>query len=95
MPTARWPPRSTRTALNVLFAILLIVTLLSSGAVWLEGADRTQAIASLDGAAPKWMGRFTSFGTPIAVNIMSGIVASALSSSSSWSPAAGWPASSR
>jgi glutamate:GABA antiporter len=63
--------------LNVLFAILLIVTLLSSGAVWLEGADRTQAIASLDGAGPRWMGRFTSFGTPIAVNIMSGIVASA------------------
>ncbi len=63
--------------LNVLFAVLLILTLLSSGAVWLEGADRTQAIASLDGAGPRWMGRFTSFGTPIAVNIMSGIVASA------------------
>jgi amino acid transporter len=63
--------------LNVLFAILLIVTLLSSGAVWLEGADRTHAIASLDGAGPRWMGRFTSFGTPIAVNIMSGIAASA------------------
>jgi glutamate:GABA antiporter len=63
--------------LNVVFAILLILTLLSSGAVWLEGADRTQAIAALDGAGPRWMGRFTSFGTPIAVNIMSGIVASA------------------
>jgi glutamate:GABA antiporter len=63
--------------LNVLFGILLIVTLVSSGAVWLEGADRTQAIASLDGAGPKWMGRFTSFGTPIAVNIASGVVSSA------------------
>jgi glutamate:GABA antiporter len=63
--------------LNVVFAIALIVTLLASGAVWLEGADRTQAIASLDGAGPKWMGRFTSFGTPIAVNLMSGVVASA------------------
>jgi glutamate:GABA antiporter len=63
--------------LNVLFAALLIVTLLASGAVWLEGADRTQAIASLDGAGPKWMGRFTSFGTPIAVNISSGVVSSA------------------
>jgi glutamate:GABA antiporter len=62
--------------LNVLFAILVIVTLLASGAVWLEGADRTQAIASLDGAGPKWMGRFTSFGTPIAVNLTSGVVAS-------------------
>jgi glutamate:GABA antiporter len=63
-------------ALNVLFAILLIVTLVSSGAVWLEGADRTQAIASLDGAGPRWMGRFTSFGTPIAVNLASGVVSS-------------------
>jgi glutamate:GABA antiporter len=63
--------------LNVVFAIGLIVTLLASGAVWLEGADRTQAIASLDGAGPRWMGRFTSFGTPIAVNISSGIVSSA------------------
>jgi glutamate:GABA antiporter len=64
-------------ALNVVFAIALIVTLLASGSVWLEGADRTQAIASLDGAGPKWMGRFTSFGTPIAVNLASGVVASA------------------
>ena len=64
-------------ALNVVFGIGLIVTLLASGAVWLEGADRTQAIASLDGAGPKWMGRFTSFGTPIAVNISSGVISSA------------------
>jgi glutamate:GABA antiporter len=63
-------------ALNVVFAIGLIVTLLASGAVWLEGADRTQAIACLDGAGPKWMGRFTSFGTPVAVNLSSGVVSS-------------------
>jgi amino acid transporter len=56
----------------------VIITLVSSGAVWLEGADRTQAIAALDGAAPAWMGRFTSFGTPIAVNLSSGVVASAM-----------------
>lgn len=61
---------------NVLFAVLVILTLVGSGSVWLEGADRTQAIAALDGAAPAWMGRFTSFGTPIAVNISSGVVAS-------------------
>lgn len=61
---------------NVLFAVLVILTLIGSGSVWLEGADRTQAIAALDGAAPAWMGRFTSFGTPIAVNIASGVVAS-------------------
>jgi glutamate:GABA antiporter len=65
-------------ALNVTFAVLVIITLVCSGAVWLEGADRTQAIAALDGAAPAWMGRFTSFGTPIAVNLSSGVVASAM-----------------
>jgi glutamate:GABA antiporter len=64
--------------LDVPFAILVIVTLVGSGAVWLEGADRTQAIAALDGAAPAWMGRFTSFGTPIAVNLASGVVASVM-----------------
>ncbi len=64
--------------LNVLFAVLVILTLVGSGSVWLEGADRTQAIAALDGAAPSWMGRFTSFGTPIAVNLSSGVVASVM-----------------
>jgi glutamate:GABA antiporter len=64
--------------LNVVFAVLVILTLVGSGSVWLEGADRTQAIAALDGAAPTWMGKFTSFGTPIAVNISSGVVASAI-----------------
>jgi glutamate:GABA antiporter len=65
-------------ALDVTFSVLVILTLLASGSVWLEGADRTQAIAALDGAAPAWMGRFTSFGTPIAVNLSSGVVASAM-----------------
>lgn len=64
--------------LNVVFAILVILTLVGSGSVWLEGADRTQAIAALDGAAPAWMGYFTSFGTPIAVNLSSGFLASAM-----------------
>src|ERR1017187_7154748 len=58
--------------LDVTFGILIIVTLVGSGSVWLEGADRTQAIAALDGAAPAWMGRFASFGTPIPVNLTSG-----------------------
>jgi glutamate:GABA antiporter len=64
--------------MDVVFSILVIVTLVASGAVWLEGADRTQAIAALDGAAPAWMGKFTSFGTPIAVNLSSGVVSSAM-----------------
>ncbi len=59
-----------------LVAVLIVLTLFSSGAVWLEGADRAQAVAALDGAAPAWMGRFASFGTPIAVNLASGVVGS-------------------
>jgi glutamate:GABA antiporter len=64
--------------LNVFVAVLVILTLIGSGSVWLEGADRTQAIAALDGAAPAWMGRFTSFGTPIAVNLSSGVISSVM-----------------
>lgn len=63
--------------LDVVFAILIILTLVGSGAVWLEGGDRVQAIAALDGAAPSWMGRFASFGTPVTVNLMSGVISSA------------------
>ena len=66
------------SALNALFAVLVILTLVGSGLVWLEGADRTQAIAALDGSAPAWMGRFASFGTPIAVNLTSGVTASVM-----------------
>jgi len=65
-------------ALDAFFAVLVILTLVGSGSVWLEGADRTQAIAALDGAAPAWMGRFASFGTPIAVNLSSGVIASVM-----------------
>lgn len=40
------------------------------------GADRAQAMAALDGAAPRILGRFSArFGTPIAVNLLSGLVA--------------------
>ena len=64
--------------LDGVFAVLVILTLVASGSVWLQGADRMQAIAALDGAAPAWMGRFASFGTPVAVNLASGVVASVL-----------------
>jgi amino acid transporter len=58
------------------FAALIIITLLASGAVWLEGADRTQAITALDGGAPKALGYFSRVGTPLAVNLCSGIIGS-------------------
>jgi amino acid transporter len=64
--------------LDAVFAVLVILTLVGSGSVWLQGADRAQAIAALDGAAPAWMGRFASFGTPIAVNLASGVIASVM-----------------
>jgi amino acid transporter len=58
-------------------AIGVIFGLLSSGVVWLIGSDRTQAVAGLDGAAPRWMGYFSRrLGTPIGVNLLSGAVAS-------------------
>jgi glutamate:GABA antiporter len=62
---------------GVIVAIVIVLTQSMSGATWLIGSDRVQAIAALDGAAPAWMGRFSnSFGTPIAVNLASGVLAS-------------------
>jgi len=41
------------------------------------GADRAQSVASYDGAGPRFLGRLSKrFGTPIAVNALTGIVAS-------------------
>jgi amino acid transporter len=58
-------------------AIGVILGLLSSGVVWLIGSDRTQAVAGFDGAAPRWMGYFSKrLGTPIGVNLLSGVVSS-------------------
>ncbi len=65
--------------LGWLMAIAFILALLSSGTTWIMGADRAQAMAALDGAAPRILGRFSArFGTPIAVNLLSGIVATAV-----------------
>jgi amino acid transporter len=57
-------------------AIAFILGLFTSGTTWIMGADRSQAMAALDGAAPPILGRISSrWGTPIAVNLMSGILA--------------------
>ncbi len=64
------------TVLADIGAIGVIFGLLSSGVIWLIGSDRTQAVAGFDGAAPRWMGYFSQrLGTPIAVNLTSGVVA--------------------
>ncbi len=64
-------------ALGWLVALGVVVALASSGGTWIIGADRTYAISALDRTAPRLLGRFSGrYGTPIAVNTMSGIVAS-------------------
>ncbi len=55
-------------------AVGFILALLSSGTTWIMGADRSQAVAGFDGAAPRSFGYFSArFGTPITVNLLSGL----------------------
>ena len=57
-------------------ALGFIWALLSSGSSWIMGSDRSQAVAGYDGAAPRLLGVFSKrFGTPIAVNLASGVFA--------------------
>ena len=62
--------------LGYMFGIILILTLLGSGAVWILGSCRVQAIAALDGAAPRAMGRFGKQGTPVVMAYLSGVIGS-------------------
>lgn len=63
--------------LFTLTALGFIFTLMTSGAVWMIGSDRVQAVAAYDGAAPGFFGVFNKrLGTPVRVNVMSGVVAS-------------------
>ena len=65
--------------LGYVISVAFVLALLTSGTTWIMGADRAQAMAALDGAAPRFMGRFSArFGTPIAVNICSGVAATAV-----------------
>jgi glutamate:GABA antiporter len=60
--------------LGSLAAVGFILALLSSGTTWIMGADRSQAVAGFDGAAPRSFGHFSArFGTPVTVNLLSGI----------------------
>lgn len=55
----------------------LIIGLLTSGVSWAIGAHRAQAVACADGAGPRWLGEISAKrGTPIRVNILSGVLAS-------------------
>ncbi|MCX6385352.1 MAG: APC family permease [Solirubrobacterales bacterium] len=58
-------------------AIGFILTLVTSGSVWMIGSDRVLAVAAYDGAFAPFFGRFNArLGTPVRVNVLSGIVAS-------------------
>src|SRR2546423_4567109 len=60
--------------LTDLMALGFIFALVTSGAVWMMGSDRIQAVAGYDGAFIGWFGVFSQrFGTPVRVNVMSGI----------------------
>lgn len=57
-----------------LMALGFIFALVTSGAVWMMGSDRIQAAAAYDGAFIGYFGGFNRFfGTPVRVNVMSGI----------------------
>ncbi|HEX4091442.1 MAG TPA: APC family permease [Trebonia sp.] len=65
------------TALGDICAILFIVCLLTSGATWIMGSDRAMAVSCYDGAGPRFLGVIDAkFGTPVRVNVFSGIVSS-------------------
>jgi len=62
--------------LGYFFAVVVIMTLITSGSVWILGSCRVQAVAALDGAAPRFLGKFSAQGTPSVMAWLSGIVGS-------------------
>jgi glutamate:GABA antiporter len=68
---------SLHTGLNYLIGALVVLTVISAGGVWLQGAVRVQAVAGLDGAGPLWLGKFSKrTGTPVVMNVVSAIIGS-------------------
>lgn len=60
---------------NHIAALAFVFVLLSSGTTWLMGSDRLMAIGALAGSGPKQLGYFSgTFGTPIVVNVLSGVI---------------------
>jgi glutamate:GABA antiporter len=56
--------------------VLFILCLLTSGATWIMGSDRALAVSCYDGAGLRLLGVINArYGTPVRVNIFSGIVA--------------------
>jgi amino acid transporter len=67
------------TVLGDAGAIFFIVCLLTSGVTWIMGSDRALAVSCYDGAGPRFLGVISArFGTPVRVNIFSGLVATVI-----------------
>jgi glutamate:GABA antiporter len=65
-------------ALLVVMTLSFVGAVVTSGAVWMIGSDRIQAVASYDGAFLPFFGVFNrKLSTPVRVNVLSGIVATA------------------
>src|SRR5437588_3600653 len=62
-------------ALLVLMTLCFVIALITSGAVWMIGSDRIQAVAAYDGSFFPFFGVFNrKLGTPVRVNVLSGVV---------------------
>jgi amino acid transporter len=71
---------SAQNVLVDLAALAFIFTLLTQGAAWMMGSDRVLAAVGMDGTFPRALGVISKrFGTPVRVNLMSGVVATAFS----------------
>jgi amino acid transporter len=65
------------TELKYVIGVLIVLTVISAGGVWLQGAVRVQAVAGLDGAGPLWLGKFSKrTGTPVIMNVVSAVIGS-------------------
>jgi amino acid transporter len=63
--------------LLIVMTLCFVGALVTSGAVWMIGSDRIQAVASYDGAFFPFFGVFNKkLGTPVRVNVLSGITSS-------------------
>jgi glutamate:GABA antiporter len=64
--------------LLVVMTLCFVGALVTSGAVWMIGSDRIQAVAAYDGSFFPFFGVFNRrLGTPVRVNVLSGLASSA------------------
>jgi amino acid transporter len=68
----------TAKTLGYFLGVLFILQYVSSGSIWMLGSCRVQAVAALDGSAPRILGKFSKQGTPASMAILSGIVSSVM-----------------